>query len=83
MFDEMAALEAVHVAMSEVGDGSSYVWYRDNGRLSGIVQPTVSFKDASGKICRHMVLELSSGAYSKRIEGIACRLDSGTWELDG
>ena len=42
--DEIAALEAIRVALTEVGDGGSYVWYRRHGRLSGIVQPTVSFK---------------------------------------
>ena len=30
-----------------------------------------------------VVLLLSSGAYSKRTEGIACRRDSGTWQLEG
>lgn len=81
--DEIAALEALHLALTEVGDGASYVWHRGNGHLSGVVQPTVSFKDADGRICRHVVLLLSSGAHSKRTEGIACRLDSGIWQLDG
>ncbi len=81
--DELATLEAVHVALSEVGDGSTYVWHRPGGALSGAVQPTASFKDASGKVCRHIVITLSSGAVSKRTEGVACRLATGAWQLDG
>jgi hypothetical protein len=81
--DEVATLEALQLALTEVGDGSSYVWHRYNGQLSGVVQPTISFKDMNGRICRHIVLLLASGAYSKRTEGIACRRDSGTWQLEG
>lgn len=81
--DEAAALEALHVALTEVGDGSSYVWYRHGGRLSGVVQPTQSFKDTVGRVCRHIVVTLSDANRQKRTEGIACRLADGAWELDG
>ncbi len=81
--DEIATLEAVHFALSQIGDGSSYVWHRRNGRLSGIVHPTASFKDTTGKVCRHIVLELSSGDFARRTEGIACRLHTGVWQLEG
>lgn len=81
--DETAALEAVQVALSEVGDGSTYVWQRRGGRISGLVQPTTSFKDAKGRVCRHLVITLASGAYSRKAEGIACRLDDGVWQLEG
>ncbi len=81
--DEAAALEAVQVALTEVGDGSSYVWYRHGGRLSGVVQPTQSFKDTIGRVCRHIVVTLSDANRQKRTEGIACRLADGAWELDG
>lgn len=81
--DELAALEAVHIALTEVGDGSSYVWHQRNGRLSGVVRPTSSFRDATGKVCRHIVLALSSEGFARSTEGIACRLASGAWQLDG
>jgi hypothetical protein len=81
--DEIAALEAVRVALSQVGDGATYVWHRSNGRLSGVVQPTGSFKDLAGRVCRHIVLILSAGAHTGKIEGVACRLASGRWQLDG
>jgi hypothetical protein len=81
--DEIAALEAVRVALSEVGDGATYVWHRANGRLSGVVHPTGSFKDLAGRVCRHIVLILSAGAHTGKIEGVACRLGDGRWQLDG
>jgi surface antigen len=81
--DEIAALEAIRVALTEVGDGGSYVWYRQHGRLSGIVQPTSSFKDVAGRVCRHILLIMTVGAATGRAEGIACRLGDGRWQLDG
>lgn len=81
--DEIAALEAIRIALTEVGDGASYVWRRTHGRLSGIVQPTASFKDPAGRICRHIVLTMSIGTATAKAEGIACRLADGRWQLDG
>jgi surface antigen len=81
--DEVAALDAIRIALSEVGDGNSFVWHRHNGRLSGIVQPTRSFRDASGRVCRHIVVILSTGVRTGRIEGLACRLSDGSWQLEG
>jgi len=81
--DEIAALERIQYALSEVGDGKTYVWRRWHGRLSGIVQPTASFKDTGGKVCRHLIVLMTSGTNTKKQEGIACRLPSGRWQLDG
>jgi surface antigen len=81
--DEIAAFEALHLGLSEVGDGATYVWHRANGRLSGAVQPTKSFKAASGQVCRHIVVSLSSGTMHRRTEGIACRANDGVWSLNG
>lgn len=81
--DEIAALERIQYALSEVGDGSTYVWRRWHGRLSGVIHPTTSFKDKSGKVCRHLVVLLTTGKRTSKMEGIACRLASGRWRLDG
>ncbi len=81
--DEIAALERIQYALSEIGDGGTYVWRRWHGRLGGIVQPTTSFKDDSGKVCRHLVVLLTTAKRTKRMEGIACRLQSGRWQLEG
>jgi len=81
--DEIAALDAIRIALTEVGDGASYVWHRGNGRLSGAIHPTASFKDAAGRVCRHIVLVLSTGVRTGRTEGIACRVEGGGWQLEG
>jgi 17 kDa outer membrane surface antigen len=81
--DEIAALEAVSAALNEVADGASYVWDRGNGRLSGMVQPTSSFKDTAGRVCRHLVIMLSTETRAARVEGVACRLADGRWQLEG
>ena len=81
--DEIAALESVQYALTEVADGSSYVWHRNNGRLSGIVKPIASFKDGQGSICRHVVVVFNSTDLTKKTETVACRLASGVWQLEG
>lgn len=81
--DQRAALESVQYALSEIGDGASYVWHRGHGKLSGVVQPTQSFKDGKGNICRHFIVMLASGSYTKRTETVACRTADGIWQLDG
>jgi hypothetical protein len=81
--DEIAALESVQFALTEVADGSSYVWHRSHGRLSGIVKPTTSFKDPSGKVCRHVLVVLNGMEDTRKTETVACRLASGVWQLDG
>ena len=79
--DEVAALEMVQYALSEVGDGKTYVWRRWHGKLSGIVQPTASFKATGGKVCRHLLVLMTAGTNTKKHEGLACRLPTGRWQL--
>jgi hypothetical protein len=81
--DEIAALTSVQVALSRVGDGTAFAWRRGNGRLSGIVSPTSSFRNTSGAICRHFVMLLTTGFKTRKTEGIACRLANGRWRLEG
>jgi hypothetical protein len=81
--DEIAALEAIRIALSEVGDGSKFVWRRANGRISGVITPTSSFKDTGGRVCRHIVILLAAGRRTGKIEGVACRLGDGRWALEG
>lgn len=80
--DEYAALESVQLALTEVADGSSYIWRRSHGRLSGIVKPLSSFKDTNGSVCRHAVIVLSGVEATKRTEIVACRLPTGIWQLE-
>ncbi len=80
--DEYAALESVQYELTEVADGSSYIWHRGHGKLSGIVKPVSSFKDTHGSVCRHAVIVLSGMEATKRTEIVACRLATGIWELE-
>lgn len=81
--DEIATLETLQMALSEVGDGSTYVWHRYHGHLSGVITPTTSFKDDTGQVCRHVIVVLTSDSRSQRSEGIACRLPTGQWQMQG
>lgn len=80
--DEYAALESVQWALTEVADGSSYVWHRAHGRLSGVVKPISSFKDMHGGVCRHAVVVLHGNDRTRRTEIVACRLPTGIWQLE-
>ena len=81
--DEIAVLDAVQIALTQAGDGASYVWRRGQGRISGAIRPTSTFRDASGHVCRHIEMMLTSGTYTRRTEGIACRKADGVWDLEG
>ena len=81
--DAVAALDALDTALSEVGDGGTYVWRRRDGQLSGTARPTSSFKSASGQPCRHLVVTLQSRDRTRSLETIACRLPDKRWQLDG
>jgi hypothetical protein len=81
--DEIAALESIQVALTRMDDGTAFVWKHANGRLSGIVRPTASFRNASGAICRHMVVLLTTGFKTRTAEGVACRGPNRRWVLEG
>ncbi len=81
--DEIAALERIQFALSEVGDGTAYVWRRWHGGLAGVIQPVSSFKHPSGKVCRNLMVLLTTSERTSKIEGVACRLASGRWQLEG
>ncbi|MGI9406961.1 MAG: hypothetical protein ACR2O4_11385 [Hyphomicrobiaceae bacterium] len=79
--DERAALQALQFALDEVGDGSTFVWHRKAGVLSGTIRPTSAFIDDKNRLCRHLVYSLKAGVRTSRIEGIACRSKAGYWQL--
>ncbi len=81
--DHARALEALHLALSQTGDGGTYVWERPERFLRGTITPTASFRDARGRICRHVVYSLSLGPHTRRTEGIACRNRALRWVLGG
>jgi surface antigen len=81
--DHISTLQAIEIALTQAGDGATYVWHRGNGRITGAVRPTSTFRDADRRICRHLEMQLRLGAYVRRTEGIACRSGDGVWELEG
>ncbi len=81
--DEIAALSSVQHALSATADGATYVWHRNNGRISGLVQPTSSFKNVEGGICRHVIVMMTTGTKTRKTEGVACRQQNGVWSLEG
>ena len=81
--DEIAALEAIDVALTQASDGATYVWSHGNGRLNGTVRMTATFRDADSRICRSLQMRLVSGTFSRQRDGIACRQPDGTWHLGG
>ncbi len=81
--DFAATLQAIEIALTQAGDGATYVWNRGSGRITGAVRPTSTFRDADRRICRHLEMQLRLGAYVRRTEGIACRSTDGVWELEG
>lgn len=81
--DRLAVLEAIHLGLSEVGDGQTYMWRRKTGKMLGYVKPTRSIRDAGGRVCRHLVFSLQLGPYTRTIEGLACRQADKSWLLEG
>lgn len=79
--DQMVALRALHLALSQVPDGGTFVWRKKSRSLKGMIRPSKAFRNADGNICRHIIYALVLGRYTKQIEGIACRQEDGRWQL--
>jgi len=81
--DRQAAMAALHLALSELGDGVTLIWERRAHGLKGRIKPVSAFRDDRGRICRHVEYWLAHGDYERRIEGIGCRESDGSWSLSG
>ncbi len=81
--DRIAALKALELALSELGDGVTLVWRRPERDLVGRIRPVSAFRDEKGRVCRHVVYALALGTYQRQIEGVACREPDGSWSLSG
>lgn len=79
--DRITALNALKIALDEVGDGGTFVWSKHHRQLKGIIRPTSAFRDADGRVCRHVIYALKLADYTKQIETIACRQSDGRWRL--
>ncbi|MEZ5827164.1 MAG: RT0821/Lpp0805 family surface protein [Hyphomicrobiales bacterium] len=81
--DQRVALQALQMALNELGDGTTLVWRRPASQVVGRVSPVSAFRDDEGRICRHVVYSLTIGAYLRTIEGDACREQDGRWSISG
>jgi surface antigen len=81
--DRVAALQALELALSELGDGVTLVWQRPERGLVGRIKPVSAFRDDKGRVCRHVLYSLALGTYQRQIEGVACREPDGSWSLSG
>ncbi len=81
--DREVALRALHIALDQLSDGAAFVWRSKARKLTGVIRPTMAFRDDSGRVCRHVVYTVALGRFQKRIEGVACRGLNGGWTLAG
>ena len=81
--DRAVALNALQVALTELGDGATLIWKRPSRELTGVIKPVPAFRDDEGRVCRHLTYSLSLGTFVREVEGIACREPSGSWSLAG
>lgn len=81
--DQAYALERLQIALSEVADGSNYVWHRQLSGLGGIIRPVRSYYNDRNDICREFEMLLT--AHDKKRETIAsaCRNAHGVWRVEG
>ena len=81
--DRVAAVQALELALSELGDGVTLVWQRPERGLVGRIKPVSAFRDDRGRVCRHVLYSLALGTYQRQIEGVACREPDGSWSHSG
>ena len=81
--DRDIALNALQVALTELGDGATLVWRRPSRGLTGVIKPVSAFRDGEGRVCRHLTYSLSLGTFVREVEGTACREQGGAWSLKG
>ena len=81
--DRAVALNALQVALTELGDGAILIWKRPSRELTGVIKPVSAFRDGEGRVSRHLTYPLSLGTFVREVEGTACREPSGTWSLAG
>ncbi len=79
--DQVIAMRALQLALSQLPDGGTFVWQKKSRSLKGLIKPTRAFRNTDGQVCRHVIYALVLGRYTKQIEGIACRLENGRWQL--
>ena len=49
--DRAVALNALQVALTELGDGATLIWKRPSRELTGVIKPVPAFRDDEGRVC--------------------------------
>ena len=62
-------MNALEVALNELGDGAALVWKRQKG-LAGVIKPVAAFRDDQGRVCRHLIYSLSFGNYAAKLRAL-------------
>ena len=70
--DRQAAVQALQLALDEVGDGVTLVWRRPARGLIGKIKPVSAFRDDKGRVCRacrlfHLAWRLREGDRGQRL----------------
>lgn len=81
--DRKVAIKALEIALMQLGDGATLVWKRPKSELSGVIKTLSAFRDDEGRVCRKVNYSISLGAYSREVNGTACRSKDGYWALVG
>lgn len=81
--DRKVALQALQMALNELGDGVTLVWRRPITQLTGRIKPVSAFRDDRGRVCRSIVYSLARDGQTKEIESVACREQDGRWAIAG
>lgn len=81
--DRTVALQALQMALTELGDGVTLVWRRPISQLTGRIKPVSAFRDDAGRLCRTVVYSLAQSGRAMEIEGVACRQADGRWAIAG
>ncbi|MEM7191271.1 MAG: hypothetical protein AAF405_00135 [Pseudomonadota bacterium] len=81
--DKAVALKALHMAVSELGDGVTLVWERRASGLKGRIKPVAAYRDGQGRLCRTVLYALARGDKTNEIEIGVCRSLNGRWLIEG
>ena len=70
-------------ALEKKRSGQKLGWKLPRQAASGMTRPTATFRVAEKRYCRHYVQELRFGKRNHTYYGLACRDQSGRWQIPG
>ena len=67
--DRAAALNALQVAITELGDGATLIWKRPSRELTGVIKPVSAFRDGEVEAGERRLRVLETELHRARPEG--------------